>query len=175
MAGKEPDTGPTAATVAANVTRWRRARGDLTYTQMSEQLKERSDWSINPVGVRRLEKGERQISVDDLVALAVALDVPPATLLMPDEIDKNAPTAATGTGKQPAERLWDWLCAAGQLDGDERSLTGFYSEAWPPWKQQELQSLVREVATNLTAKGILTATAVPVAEAEVTKGRKPKR
>src|SRR6476661_6760490 len=83
MAGKTPDTGPTAATVIANLKRLRDDR-NLTYTQLSNRLKALAHWSISPVGVRRIEDGERRVTVDDLLAFAVALGVSPVTLLMPN-------------------------------------------------------------------------------------------
>ena len=55
MAGKEPDTGPTAVTVAANVKRLR-GEQNLSYTDLSERLQEVADWSVSPVGVRRTKK-----------------------------------------------------------------------------------------------------------------------
>lgn len=81
MAGKPPDTGPTAAIVADNIKQLRTVQ-NLSYTQLSKQLKQRADWSISPVGVRRIENGERRISVDDLVAIAATFDIPPSMLLI---------------------------------------------------------------------------------------------
>ncbi|MFV1500805.1 helix-turn-helix domain-containing protein [Mycobacterium kansasii] len=157
MAGKEPDIGPTAATVAANVTRLR-TNHKLTYTELSERLRQRAGWAINPVGVRRLESGERRIGVDDLVALSVAFDVSPATLLMPHELDMNATVSATGTGAQAANRLWHWLCANEPLKGEgySKNPIEFWLAAWPEWRQheagQELQDRKRRHEDELARR-----------------------
>lgn len=138
MAGKEPETGPTAETVAANVRRLREDVLNLSYTRLSELLKERADWSINPVGIRRLEAGERRISADDLVALAVALGVSPATLLMPYTTERAERVLATGTGPQSAEGLWRWLVGNNPFKGSGRHLAEFWLNSWPEWEHDEM-------------------------------------
>jgi transcriptional regulator with XRE-family HTH domain len=114
MAGKEPDIGPTSRTVAANVKRWRETQ-NMSYAQLSDKLATDAQWSINPVGIRRIETGQRRVTPDDLTALAVALKVSPATLLMPGLPDATDPTEMveiTGAdAKVSAARLWKWLTA----------------------------------------------------------------
>lgn len=157
MAGKEPDTGPTALTVAANIRRLRTAQ-NLTYTQLSERLKDAADWSITPVGVRRIEEGQRRVSVDDLVALAVALGKSPALLLMPDTLTPEVRVAATGTGKQAADRLWEWLCGLEPLSGSGMNWATFRAGTWPEWKWEqfsageELQRRRREFDAEITRR-----------------------
>jgi hypothetical protein len=67
--------------VAANV---RRFRGDTSYAELSRRLAEIGR-PIPPLGLRHLEAGSRRIDVDDLVALALALDVTPIALLAPED------------------------------------------------------------------------------------------
>lgn len=107
MVGKEPDTGSTGKTVAENI---KRLRDDLSYTQLSKRLQERAGWSINPVGIRRIESGERRVTTDDLVALAVALEVSPATLLMPNAENAEDQVRITGWPHAvDASEAWKWL------------------------------------------------------------------
>ena len=73
MVGKEPDTGPTARAVAANIRDLREA-SKMNYTQLSEEL-QRLGRNINAVGIRRTESGERRVTPDDLSAFAIALNV----------------------------------------------------------------------------------------------------
>lgn len=54
----------------------------LPYTELSERLTELGR-PIPVLGLRRIEKGERRVDVDDLVALARALGVPPVLLAFP--------------------------------------------------------------------------------------------
>lgn len=84
---KKIDLGPFGLAVARNV---RRFRGDTSYAELTRRLAELGR-PIPPLGLRHLEAGTRQCGVDELIALAVALDVSPLTLLMPDH-DPQRPT-----------------------------------------------------------------------------------
>jgi transcriptional regulator with XRE-family HTH domain len=137
MAGKEPDIGTTARTVAANVQRLRQAR-DMNYKALSERLQEVAQWSVNAVGIRRIEAGERRVTPDDLMALAVALDVSPVTLLMPNTQNPKDQVSITGVpGEVEAERLWEWLAANVALK-ESGEWVEFIHEAWPSWKVRSL-------------------------------------
>jgi transcriptional regulator with XRE-family HTH domain len=112
MPGKEPDIGPSARTVADNVGRYRKAQ-NLNYTELSERLKAKADWTINAVGIRRIEAGERRVTPDDLVALAIAFGISPISLLLPGMPGLDAPSErveVTGI-KEPvyASDFWHWL------------------------------------------------------------------
>lgn len=89
MVGKEPEFGTVARQVAANVSRHRKSQ-NMNYTQLSDRLRDRSGWFINPVGIRRIEDLERRVTVDDLVFLADALDVTTADLLGIADDDMSA-------------------------------------------------------------------------------------
>ncbi|MBI2700043.1 MAG: helix-turn-helix transcriptional regulator [Mycobacterium sp.] len=139
MVGKEPDIGPTARTVANNLNRLR-ADQKMNYTELSERLEARAGWTINAVGIRRIESGERRVTPDDLVALALALGVSPVTLLMPETADRDEPVVATGLEKAwPAEDLWKWLRGDGPLSAkrDFDELIDFMQRAVPAWRRQE--------------------------------------
>ncbi|WP_326830221.1 helix-turn-helix domain-containing protein [Streptosporangium sp. NBC_01810] len=100
----------TGEQLRANVKRIREARG-LSYQKLADRLAE-VNRPIPTLGLSRIEKGERRVDADDLVALALVLRVNVSALLLP-------PTAR-GTGKiagidhpVSAFRLWSW--AAGEL------------------------------------------------------------
>ena len=81
MAGRENPQGPTAQTVRANIAEFREA-AELTYAEISRRLDE-AGRPIPPLGLRRIEAGERRVDVDDLTAIAVVLDVSPMRLCYP--------------------------------------------------------------------------------------------
>ncbi|NUP17095.1 MAG: helix-turn-helix transcriptional regulator [Streptomyces sp.] len=100
------ETGPTGMTVAANLGRLRRAR-QMTTRQLSTAL-ERHGRPIPASGITRMEKGERQVTADDLVALAVIFGVSPAALLLPLTDDPTVSVEVTGGGAVDSMDAWRW-------------------------------------------------------------------
>jgi transcriptional regulator with XRE-family HTH domain len=152
VAGKEPDTGATSQTVADNV---RRLRDDqnMNFTQLSERLQTAAGWSINAVGIRRIEAGERRVTPDDLVALALALGVSPSTLLMPAQdsegnpIEAEVEVEATGFAMPVAARtFWEWLIGAGALDDN---FAVFFERSLPVWVFRSWRDRVRKISEDL--------------------------
>lgn len=156
VAGKEPDIGTTARTVAANVERLRRAH-DLNYKQLSERLQDAAGWSINAVGIRRIESGERRVTPDDLVALALGLGVSPATLLMPVADKQSDQVSVTGVAVPiDAARVWEWLTAQKPLleDGND-SWVEFVHTAWPGYRIRRIyEDAYRHAAEESHRTGI---------------------
>lgn len=144
MAGKEPDIGPTSRAVADNVKKFREDAG-WNFTELSERLAAEANWSINAVGIRRIEAGERRVTPDDLAALAIALGVSPVSLLMPKLRTVSTADDVEFTGLQspiPAETGWLWLTAQ-DLPNPDTSPTAarflaFLEGASPPWVSAEL-------------------------------------
>jgi transcriptional regulator with XRE-family HTH domain len=102
--------GPTSRRVAANLKRLRKARG-MSTTRLSAALKDDVGHAIPATGITRIEKGQRRVDADDLVALALALNVSPLTLLMPSTSGDES--AELTTDKQLRSRIaWRW--AVGQ-------------------------------------------------------------
>lgn len=141
VAKEEADTSPcemadpTGATVSANI---KRLRGGLSYTEMSRRLQDSAGWSINAVGIRRIESNERRVTVDDLMAFAVAFGVSPATLLIPDSSHGDCEVSATGlTDPIAVEFLWAWITAAQPFPGTA-SVFDFWSAALPLWLRQRM-------------------------------------
>jgi transcriptional regulator with XRE-family HTH domain len=76
---RQPEVGPVGRNLIANVERLRAGRR-LTYKRLSELLKD-AGRPIFPLGLSRLEKAERRVDVDELVAFASVFGVDPAELL----------------------------------------------------------------------------------------------
>ncbi len=107
---------PVAARVAANVKMLRSARG-LDLADVSETMTALGrPLSLN--GVSKVERGKRGIDVDDLVALALALDVSPLRLLLTPGAgeDQVALTAQVNTSER---RAWEWATGESCLDVPE--------------------------------------------------------
>jgi transcriptional regulator with XRE-family HTH domain len=108
--GRQPKNplGPTGDRVLANVKRLRQSQG-LTYKELSDRL-DRLDRPIPVLGLSRLEKGERRVDVDDLVALSLALGVTPNRLMLPDAgmVSASADVMVTPNMEASAIRAWEW-------------------------------------------------------------------
>ncbi|TPF84355.1 hypothetical protein BW10_02080 [Bifidobacterium sp. UTBIF-56] len=106
--------GPTGKQVAANVAR---LRGGMQYKELAEKLTELGR-PIAPLGLRRIESGERKVDVDDLMALAIAFDVSPLTLLLPESGSNRIPAQVTGVqGDLTCAEVWRWAVGAEPLPG----------------------------------------------------------
>lgn len=115
------EVGPTGRTVAANIARLRERRG-LTTRQLSATL-ERAGRAIPASGITRMEKAERVVTVDELVALAAAFGVSPSALLLPLSSRAIDQVEVTGGGSVPADVAWSWADGQRPLrlsEGDER-------------------------------------------------------
>lgn len=100
---------PLAATgeqLRTNLKRIREARR-LSYRELSDRLTELGR-PIPTLGLSRIEKGERRVDADDLMALCVALGVNPGALLLPPVAD-NTPAEVTAIGRVPSWKAWMWM------------------------------------------------------------------
>lgn len=107
---------------ADNLRRIRQERG-LSYAELSRRLTGIGH-PILDTGLLKIEKGDRRIDIDDLVALAVALGTTPNRLLLPDM--QGLPPAGEGeitpTVAAPAQLLWAW--ASGEVPLGRHPSTG---------------------------------------------------
>jgi transcriptional regulator with XRE-family HTH domain len=110
------EMGPTARTVAANLRRLREARGMSLRTLSAEVRKVGRTLSAD--AINKIENGRpqdedvspkqiRRADVDDLVALALALNVSPLTLLLPDE-SNDQPAKLTDEYQVSSRTAWQW-------------------------------------------------------------------
>jgi transcriptional regulator with XRE-family HTH domain len=137
--------GATGEAVRKNIRDIRDRKG-MSAPELSVRLK-KLNRGIPPLGIHRIEVGDRRVDVDDLVAFAVALDVSPVTLLMPADVDVTDPVQVTGL-LEPAAAIgvWEWL--RGRLA--RPGLTRISVDTWPRWEQEE-------VLGQFSAEGTLSA------------------
>lgn len=108
MAKNPTPTGPAASTVAWNVQR-RRAELRITAAELVQRLADLGR-EVHRSWVSEVENGRRRVDVDDLVQLSAALDVSPATLLMPVTV-MSEEVIETPAGKKDARDYWEFLVA----------------------------------------------------------------
>jgi transcriptional regulator with XRE-family HTH domain len=107
MSGLSP-----VSVVVANVRRIRRKRGS-TAQQLADRLAE-VGWEIGRIGVAKLEGGHRKtVTIDNLYALAVALNVSPLSLLTP--VDDTEVVAVTPTQSASGEQVSFWVAGESPL------------------------------------------------------------
>jgi transcriptional regulator with XRE-family HTH domain len=148
---KRIDLGPIGTAVAANVERLRDDQ-NLSYAELSRRLTELGR-PIAPLGLTRIRDRQRRVDVDDLVALALAFDVSPATLLLPDS------SVGSSEGKAPVteggddytrRQIWNWLTVEAPIDEPEsigsssRSIAGFKLRAIPDGVAGPFLELIRK-------------------------------
>ena len=90
----------------------RKARDDagLSCVQVSKRTKE-IGCAIHRVALGRMEAGEREVTISELITLAAALDVPPLKLLYPELVDEDV-EAWSGLPVRYAEGYINGLGAA---------------------------------------------------------------
>lgn len=148
------DLGPTGETLRTNVQRLREAQ-NLTFAELSRRLNAVGN-PIPPLGLRRMEAGERRVHVDDLTALAHVLGTSPANLLMPDTPDGDDEVTATGIGTTTARNLWKWIRDGTHTTGRRISLALYGGPEWwmnepepgPEVVQKEFFQKLRAIGLN---------------------------
>jgi transcriptional regulator with XRE-family HTH domain len=121
---------------AANIRRIRQERG-LSYAELSRRLVV-TGHPILDTGLLKIEKGERRVDVDDLVALAVALETTPNRLLLPGSDIELAPAThhLTPDITSTPPLMWAWA-------------TGEVPLGHPPARAtDDIKSRVKEIAFN---------------------------
>jgi transcriptional regulator with XRE-family HTH domain len=81
MGTRKIEQGEIGRNVQAQVHHWREQKR-LSIRQLSDRLGQVGR-PILPTGISKIESGARRVDVDDLVALAIALEVNPLRLLKP--------------------------------------------------------------------------------------------
>jgi len=119
MASREITQGPVATQVRHNVARLRVQRR-MTLAQLSEAMGQLGR-PILPSGLGKIEQGDRRVDVDDLVTLAMALNVTPTRLLLPPAADPdNDQVELTATRAVPWTRAWSWATGREALPAADR-------------------------------------------------------
>lgn len=129
------DIGPTGLTVAENLKRIRTQIG-MTQKDLSDELS-RIGRKIPVSSIGKMEAGLRNVQVDDLMAIAVALDVSPLLLLLPDVRSEDDAINMTGARHgSNARRIWKWAIGIRRLNIDvyaEDSLRAQNAARFPTW------------------------------------------
>jgi transcriptional regulator with XRE-family HTH domain len=120
--------GPTGMIVAGNVKRIRSALG-ITQAQLSERLGQLGR-PIPIASVGKIETGDRKVEIDDFMAIAVALDVSPLALLLPETRRPNEQVIATGVTSDAVD-LWLWGAGVAPLDAEDDGK--FAGRSMPFW------------------------------------------
>lgn len=95
-----------AARTAKNVQQLRKLRG-LTVRDLSARLAEVGH-PVGPSGVSKIELAQRRIDVEDLLALAAALQVSPNRLLLAPGASETEPLALTESVEVSEGSAWRW-------------------------------------------------------------------
>lgn len=121
------DLGPHGKTVAANILRIR-TETNLGYAELVRRLAEQGN-TIAPQGLRRIEREERRVDIDDLIHIATALKVTPKDLLTPPPtkpttrdtiiavLNEHIPRNNSVLNSIDTHALADDICEALHLDG----------------------------------------------------------
>jgi len=133
--------------VAENVRVLRRQEG-LELAALSARL-EGLGQPISVSGLSKLELGTRGVDVDDLVALAVALDVSPSRLLMSPTASRDKPVKLTPNTEASEEAAWNWMAGDRSLRWPEVVATG-------EWDLKPLIRWIDENRPHAPASGQLT-------------------
>ncbi len=125
MATRKVEIGATGETVRENIARIRRERG-ITLRELSRRLST-SDRPLSYPTLSQIETGARRIDVDDLMVLAIVLDVSPNTLLIPAASNSEESVNITGAKGVSLREVWYFLLgmrslAHGDLEFATRSL-----------------------------------------------------
>lgn len=107
MATRRVTLGHTGETVRGNIARLRDEQR-LTLRQVAERLAD-TDRPLAHNTLSEIERGARRCDVDDLVAIAAALDVGPLALLMPTATTTDETVQATGVDSLPARDFLAFL------------------------------------------------------------------
>ncbi|MEU7628665.1 helix-turn-helix transcriptional regulator [Nocardia sp. NPDC049220] len=130
VAEKKNPLGEPGETVKHNVKRLRESVG-LSYAELARKL-DSLGRPIPVLGLSRIEKGERRVDADDLVALAIALDASPIALLMPETVEESEPASLMGK-PITAREMWNWLRGDQLPDALEGNALAFVVRSRPRW------------------------------------------
>lgn len=170
MASRTLELGDIGKATAANV-RLVRGRRGMTQRDLADRMGELGR-PLLASGVAKIEAGERRVDVDDLTALAVALNVTPARLLLPDGLADDA-VRLTPSSPAPHWAAWDWATGSRSMDGDGQL---DYEAERPTWLRQHEQHPLARAAQHLAWAARMTLRSAPLGRpAWVSKSREAVR
>ncbi|MEV3847932.1 helix-turn-helix domain-containing protein [Streptomyces microflavus] len=153
MASNAVPSGPTAQRVAENVAKIRKAR-QLDQKELSARLSDVGRPML-PTVVSKIERKDRRIDVDDLVALALALNVSPTRLLLGSSYDEHEAVLLTERVRATSRTSWRWAEGAEAIaipvDRDKDRWVrerDFSTASQPPARQRFTQSPAGRALTS---------------------------
>ncbi len=126
--------GPTGQRLGRRLKELRRER-DLTLSGLETRLTEVGR-PILLSALSKIEMGQRRVDVDDLVALALALDVSPNLLLLPDPDESGTAVRLTRSTSRDAGDVWRWAVKDRPPPTFNRGIFVSYSHrdsTWATW------------------------------------------
>jgi 8-oxo-dGTP diphosphatase len=163
--------GPVGGYLIENLTDLRNRR-QMTYKDLAGRLKELGR-PIPTLGLSRIERGERRVDADDLVALALALGVNPSALLLPRDTAPDELIELTTAYQAVARDAWNWADARAALPfggPGTRSAMDWQAEAdfashgrplWAPLPEAlEARGFSRRAGEPTTAQPVVAAVVV---------------
>jgi hypothetical protein len=106
MVSEEARVGPAGEVLAANIRRVRTARR-IGFAELFRSLS-KIGRPIPELGLRRIERGERRVDYDDLLALAYVLKIAPVDLMVSNEAHSE-PYPVTPKRHYKSESVRDWV------------------------------------------------------------------
>jgi transcriptional regulator with XRE-family HTH domain len=122
-----------------------RRRRDLTAPDLAARCAQLGAAEVTENVIRNIETGRRTVSVDQLAALALALDVAPVHLLSaPDTTTDAPPVQVTATITVPAQAWGPWSQGTAPLpETDERAFWSYALEHSGPDQGRSLIEMAR--------------------------------
>ena len=156
VAKKNP-LGAAGENVRRNVARLR-SKKELGYAELSRNLGNLGR-AIPPLGLARIEKGERRVDADDLVALARALSTTVETLLAPEgndvvekrviEFQAEVSAAYEASNESVQQYLHSVVCVLGELRDrpDTVSVLAYLDGEGPKSVEDYIPWMIRRLST----------------------------
>lgn len=150
--------GPSGMAVASNVARLRNARG-LTTIQLAKLLEE-AGRPITASSITKLELGQRKVDIDDLIVIALVLQVSPTGLLLPPTAEAEDSIDITSAGEVSADLAWNWMLGIAPIvlpdDDDGEAWMDFQTHSRPRgrrnyWKVARNSSTFEEAIAEVAA------------------------
>lgn len=136
-------------TLAANLRSLRERRG-LSLTDTERKLAEVGH-ELARTAIGKIETLERRADADDIMALAVVLNVTPARLLLPDDYS-GRPFQIAPDRTVPTLWLWEWAMGRMSLDMENTELTQderfLADDAYQDEQPTALKRLARHTLSN---------------------------
>ncbi len=130
---------------------YREYRG-LRQQDLVDLLEREHRWKMDRATLTRMESGERKVSLEEAVLLAVALDVPLPLMLLP--IDQEGDVALTPTVSASPWRAWEWL--HGQEPLPTSQLGRWQPVVQPAWLYSNVRDAQKDAQDKRTTVRIRT-------------------